>query len=92
VKSIILFSPALLCSIFLQISNVFGQIETDCVYDNKMFTNEFITSNINIEKYTWDNENKATVTRDLQDLVEKKALVRKGELKYTRYELNMEGL
>jgi len=31
---------------------------------------------------------KATATRDLQDLVENKALVRKGELNGTRYYLN----
>lgn len=33
---------------------------------------------------------RATATRDLQDLVEKKALVRSGERKHTRYNLNIE--
>lgn len=33
---------------------------------------------------------RATATRDLQDLVEKKALVKKGTLKSTRYYLNIE--
>jgi len=32
---------------------------------------------------------RATATRDLQDLVEKAALVRTGEKKYTRYHLNI---
>ena len=33
---------------------------------------------------------RATVTRDLQDLVSKGALLRKGERKHTRYYLNLE--
>jgi Fic family protein len=33
---------------------------------------------------------RATVTRDLQNLVEKGALIKTGELKYTRYYLNIE--
>ena len=33
---------------------------------------------------------RATVTRDLQDLVGKGALLRKGERKHTRYFLNLE--
>ena len=33
---------------------------------------------------------RATVTRDLQDLVGKGALLRRGERKYTRYLLNLE--
>lgn len=33
---------------------------------------------------------KATATRDLQDLLIKKALIKKGELKYTRYFINMD--
>jgi Fic family protein len=32
---------------------------------------------------------RATATRDLQDLVEKRALLRTGELKHTRYHLNL---
>ena len=32
---------------------------------------------------------RATATRDLQDLVEKGALLKTGELKYTRYQLNI---
>jgi Fic family protein len=32
---------------------------------------------------------RATVTRDLQDLVEKGALTRTGELRHTRYFLNI---
>ena len=35
---------------------------------------------------------RATATRDLQDLVEKGALVRKGELKHTRYSLAISGM
>jgi Fic family protein len=34
----------------------------------------------------------ATVTRDLQDLVSKGALIRTGERKYTRYYLNLDGI
>ena len=34
---------------------------------------------------------KASATRDLQDLVEKGALIRKGELKHTRYFLALKG-
>ncbi len=33
---------------------------------------------------------RATATRDLQDLVEKGALIRRGELKYTRYFLGVD--
>ncbi len=33
---------------------------------------------------------RATATRDLQDLINKKALIKKGELRYTRYYLNLE--
>jgi Fic family protein len=32
---------------------------------------------------------RATATRDLADLVEKGALVKTGELRYTRYKLNL---
>jgi Fic family protein len=32
---------------------------------------------------------RATATRDLSDLVEKKILIKKGELRYTRYFLNI---
>lgn len=32
---------------------------------------------------------RATATRDLQDLVKKKALIQKGELKGARYYLNL---
>ena len=35
------------------------------------------------------NTSRATATRDLQDLVEKGALTRTGELRHTRYHLNM---
>lgn len=35
---------------------------------------------------------RATATRDLQDLVEKGALSRSGELRYTRYRLNLNGV
>lgn len=35
---------------------------------------------------------RATATRDLQDLVEKKALTRTGERKHTRYQLNIEAI
>jgi Fic family protein len=35
------------------------------------------------------NASRATATRDLQDLVEKGALTRTGELRYTRYHLNL---
>lgn len=35
------------------------------------------------------NASRATTTRDLQDLVEKGALVRTGELRHTRYHLNL---
>jgi Fic family protein len=35
---------------------------------------------------------RATATRDLQDLVEKGALIRKGELKHTRYFLALKGM
>jgi Fic family protein len=35
---------------------------------------------------------RATATRDLQDLVEKGAVTRKGELRHTRYFLNLAGL
>lgn len=42
------------------------------------------------EKYTAiAKTSPATVTRDLQDLVEKGALIRKGELKHTRYYLSI---
>lgn len=34
---------------------------------------------------------RATATRDLQDLVEKGALKRTGELRHTRYYLNLSG-
>ncbi|MBS0628425.1 MAG: Fic family protein [Verrucomicrobia bacterium] len=34
------------------------------------------------------NASRATVTRDLQDLVDKGSLIKKGELKYTRYFIN----
>jgi Fic family protein len=33
---------------------------------------------------------RATATRDLQDLVEKGALIRRGELKHTRYFLGVD--
>jgi Fic family protein len=32
---------------------------------------------------------RATATRDLNDLVEKGALIKTGELRYTRYRLNL---
>ena len=32
---------------------------------------------------------KATATRDLQDLVEKAVLIKQGQLRYTRYYLNL---
>ena len=34
---------------------------------------------------------RATATRDLQDLVEKGALTKTGELRHTRYHLNLAG-
>jgi len=34
---------------------------------------------------------RATTTRDLQDLVEKGALTKTGELRHTRYYLNLSG-
>lgn len=45
---------------------------------------------LNIEKYTQiTHTSRATATRDLQDLVSKKLLIRTGKLKGTRYLLNI---
>ncbi len=45
---------------------------------------------LSAEKYiTITGASRATATRDLQDLVEKKALIRTGSLKSTRYHLNI---
>jgi hypothetical protein len=46
---------------------------------------------LNAEKYIgFTGAPRATVTRDLQDLVGKGALIRHGERKHTRYFLNLE--
>ena len=48
---------------------------------------------LSAEKYiTITGAARATATRDLQDLVAKGALTRIGELRYTRYSLNMPSL
>jgi Fic family protein len=45
---------------------------------------------LSAENYvTISKASRATATRDLQDLVEKGALTRSGELRYTRYYLNL---
>ena len=45
---------------------------------------------VNAEKYIRLTEtSRATATRDLQDLVEKGALIRRGELRHTRYFLGI---
>lgn len=45
---------------------------------------------LSAENYvTISKASRATATRDLQDLVEKGALTRSGELRYTRYHLNL---
>jgi Fic family protein len=47
---------------------------------------------LSAENYiTISKTSRATATRDLQDLVEKGALTRTGELRYTRYYLNLSG-
>jgi len=47
---------------------------------------------LSAENYiTITGTSRATATRDLQDLVEKGALARVGELRHTRYFLNLEG-
>jgi len=49
------------------------------------------TGGLNAEKYIGiTGAPRATVTRDLQDLVSKGALLRRGERKHTRYFLNLE--
>ena len=48
---------------------------------------------LSAENYiTISGTSRATATRDLQDLVEKGALTRTGELRHTRYHLNIPGL
>jgi Fic family protein len=47
---------------------------------------------LSAENYiTITGTSRATATRDLQDLVEKRALARVGEFRHTRYFLNLEG-
>ena len=47
-----------------------------------------LSGGLSAENYaTISKASRATATRDLQDLVEKGALVRSGELRYTRYRL-----
>jgi Fic family protein len=47
---------------------------------------------LSAENYiTITGTSRATATRDLQDLVEKKALTRTGELRHTRYHLQLDG-
>ena len=49
------------------------------------------TGGLSAENYiTITDTTRATATRDLKDLVEKGALKRTGELRYTRYWLNIE--
>jgi Fic family protein len=47
---------------------------------------------LSAENYiTITRSSRATATRDLQDLVAKGALIRTGELRHTRYHLNVQG-
>ena len=51
------------------------------------------TGGLSAENYiSISNASRATATRDLQDLVEKGALTRTGELRHTRYYLSLSGV
>src|ERR1700687_6208770 len=50
------------------------------------------TGGLSAENYiSISKTSRATATRDLQDLVEKGALTKSGELRHTRYRLNLSG-
>ena len=51
------------------------------------------TGGLSAENYiSISKTSRATATRDLQDLVEKGALTRTGELRHTRYYLSLSGV